>query len=246
MQVKINPLSARTGPVADGDKKGTPLIEQDFISAIKAAGIADTSNAITESGIATHECEIDPVELYQSATGRAIEKSEPSPEHWTDEIFSDMVGNGAEINTTKSINWESKGDKQLTEEQIAQLKKKYDVRNLSPQDYYNLMSDLTQMNVLSGEDCKGAHLSHTGISGQGFRFRPAGVPSLIRRFRTGDMTKFFETALENLLKNLAWIESDEYLKANGITEEERSADLEAVKKDIHTRQTMLDLMKQLQ
>ena len=244
MQVKINPLSlTRTSPISTNDKKGGTVTASDFIDAIMTAGMADTPTPSAGNGSAVSET--NPMELYQSATGRTIDKSQPSQKPWTDEMLAYIVGNGSEIDTTKTINWESKGDKQLTEDQIEQLKKKYDVTNLSPQDYYNLMTDLTQMNVLSGEDCKGAHLTHTGISGQGFRFRPAGVPSLVGRFQTGDMTKIFETALENLLKNLAWIESDEYLKANGITEEERLADLQAVKKDIHARQVMLDLMNQL-
>ena len=244
MQVKINPLSlTKTSPVSTNNKKGGTVTASDFIDAIMTAGTADAPTPSAGNGSAVSET--NPMELYQSATGRTIDKSQPSQKPWTDEMLAYIVGNGSEIDTTKTINWESKGDKQLTEDQIEQLKKKYDVTNLSPQDYYNLMTDLTQMNVLSGEDCKGAHLTHTGISGQGFRFRPAGVPSLVGRFQTGDMTKIFETALENLLKNLAWIESDEYLKANGITEEERLADLEAVKKDIHARQAVLDLMNQL-
>lgn len=245
MQVKINPLSlTRTNPVSTCDKKGASTVTaDDFIAAIKAAETTDVSDTGANGKAAVGET--SPMELYQSATGRMTDNA--SQKKWTDEMFAYMVGNGSEIDTTKEINWDSKGDKQLTEDQIAQLKKKYDVKNLSPQDYYNLMSDLTQLNVLSGEDCKGVHLTHThtSTSGQWFRFRPAGVPSLVGRFQTGDMSKIFETALENLLKNLAWIESDEYLKANGITEEERLADLEAVKKDIHTRQVMLDLINQL-
>ena len=244
MQVYMTPLSLpKTNVISTNGGKGVSIVASAFIDAIKVAGVADVSTTSTERRVVVNET--DPVEIYQSVTGRTIDKIEPSQKHWTDEMFAYIVGNGAEIDTTNKINWESNGKLQLTEEQITQLKKKYDVNNLSPQDYYNLMSDLTQLNVLSGEDCKGVHLTHTGISGQGFRFRPAGVPSLVGRFQTGNMTKILETALENLLKNLAWIESDEYLKANGITEEERAADLEAIKKDIHSRQVMLDLINQL-
>lgn len=41
---------------------------------------------------------------------------------------------------------------QLTDEQIGYLKENYDIKNMSKQDYYNLMADVTQMNVLSAED----------------------------------------------------------------------------------------------
>lgn len=40
---------------------------------------------------------------------------------------------------------------QLTDEQIGYLKENYDIKNMSKQDYYNLMADVTQMNVLSAE-----------------------------------------------------------------------------------------------
>lgn len=40
----------------------------------------------------------------------------------------------------------------LTDEQIGYLKENYDIKNMSKQDYYNLMADVTQMNVLSAED----------------------------------------------------------------------------------------------
>lgn len=244
MQVKIDPLSLPgTSAAFTNGGKGASIADASFLDAVRAVENADTPAARAENEAAGNETM--PLELYQIATGRRIDKGKPSQKHWTDEMLAYVVGNGAEIDTANKINWESNGEKQLTEDQIAQLKKKYNVKELSPQDYYDFMSDLTRLNVLSGEDCKGAHLTHTGISGQGFRFRPAGVPSLVGRFQTGDMTKIFETALENLLKNLAWMESDEYLKANGITEEERAADLEAVKKDIHSRQVMLDLINQL-
>lgn len=56
------------------------------------------------------------------------------------------------IDTTRKPNEESTGDKTLTDEQIASLREKYDVENLSPQERYDLMCDLTDMGVLSMRD----------------------------------------------------------------------------------------------
>lgn len=50
------------------------------------------------------------------------------------------------------IDWESDGTGSLTEKQIQYLKGKYDVEALPEADYYELLAELTEMNVLSGED----------------------------------------------------------------------------------------------
>lgn len=52
------------------------------------------------------------------------------------------------------IDWESDGTGALTENQIEDLKGKYNVEDLTETDYYNLLAELTEMNVLSGEDVK--------------------------------------------------------------------------------------------
>lgn len=62
------------------------------------------------------------------------------------------IESGTEISTEKPINWGADGTSQLTAEQIDYLKSNYDITNMTEQDYYNLMSDLTNMNVLSGEE----------------------------------------------------------------------------------------------
>lgn len=52
------------------------------------------------------------------------------------------------------VNWEADGTSQLTEEQIEYLKGKYDIENMTKEEYYNLMTELTQMNAISGKDVK--------------------------------------------------------------------------------------------
>ena len=93
---------------------------------------------------------------------------------WTDQTLAVFIGNGGEIpiDTEKTINWDSQGDQEITEAQIAELRMKYNLDHLSAQDYYNLLSDLTNMGVLSAEDCAGMHLA-SGSSG--ITFQPFAV-----------------------------------------------------------------------
>ena len=82
MQVKINPLSlTRTSPISTNDKKGGTVTASDFIDAIMTAGMADTPTPSAGNGSAVSET--NPMELYQSATGRTIDKSQPSQKPWT-------------------------------------------------------------------------------------------------------------------------------------------------------------------
>ena len=64
----------------------------------------------------------------------------------------------SKIDTSKSINWDSVGENKLTQEQIDRLKEEYDVENLTPQQQYDLLADLSNMGVLSGEDCRSFYM----------------------------------------------------------------------------------------
>ncbi|WP_333649128.1 hypothetical protein [Lacrimispora sp.] len=59
---------------------------------------------------------------------------------------------GEKISTEKHINWESQGLGTLTLQQLTYLKSTYDVKNMDGQSCYNLLSDLSNMGVLSGYD----------------------------------------------------------------------------------------------
>lgn len=51
-----------------------------------------------------------------------------------------------------NINWNADGSSKLTDEQIKDLKERYDVENLSKEEYYNLLTELVNLNVVSGDD----------------------------------------------------------------------------------------------
>lgn len=75
--------------------------------------------------------------------------------YFDDKIFAKDIGhrsNDSLIDTKKTLNWAATGSHSLTDAEIADLKQKYDITNLSPQDYYDIMADLTNLNAISSTD----------------------------------------------------------------------------------------------
>lgn len=66
----------------------------------------------------------------------------------TERNFASKIGVAEE----KSINWDADGSAKLTKEQVKDLKSRYDITDISKQDYYNLLAELTDMNVISAKD----------------------------------------------------------------------------------------------
>lgn len=227
---------------------------QDFFSAIVAAYDSAISPDVSRKEDQPSTEEIAPLERYQTITGRDVTEKDPSvtvKSWWCDKtlanfIAEDFTGNWAyPIDTTKTINWESKGDHKLTADEIAQLKDKYDVTNLSPQEYYDLMSDLTHMEVLSGNDVMGVHVKQFGsdinLTAKGLL--PQGMPAV----RQGNIINYLAVALSHLLEYWDWINSDEYKLTNShLSAEKQELCRAATQKDIQVRQNMLNVLNQLQ
>ena len=56
------------------------------------------------------------------------------------------------VSTDKPVNWDADGSSKLTQEQIDYLRSTYDLSDMSKQDYYDLLADLTNMNAISIKD----------------------------------------------------------------------------------------------
>lgn len=56
------------------------------------------------------------------------------------------------VELKNKIKWDSDGSCKLTDEQIKDLKERYDVEDLSEGEYYNLLVELVNLNVISGDD----------------------------------------------------------------------------------------------
>lgn len=244
MQIEAN-LQVRSAPLPPVTVLGNTA-GRDFLAALEAAGGVDTT--APEIPAASPIPETDPVELYQSITGRTIAEEPEKSAWWTDKTLADIIGGGrTNINTTKTINWSSQGDRKLTAEQITDLKGKYNVSNLSSQEYYDLLSDLTHLGALSGEDCIGAHLNT--FQGPQVVFTPHDEKILIRRlrpFQTGDMLSIFSCDLDILMNHLAWSGTEQCRQMNSSATPEEWAQYRAgIQKDIQCRQKVLDLLNQL-
>lgn len=74
--------------------------------------------------------------------------------YWDDEKFAYAMKHfdKVTISTANPINWGTTGEHQLTESEIEALKNKYDVANLSEQEFYDLMADLSHLNAIKPED----------------------------------------------------------------------------------------------
>lgn len=241
-------LSAASGRAVSG---------QDFLSVLNAAYRSAASPVIFIREEPPAVEEISPMERYQAVTGRSVMESDPGPvvqDRWRDEALAhytvgQFTGRWDDpIDTAKPINWQSAGDHILSAEEIAQLKEKYDVTNLSTQDYYDLMSDLTQLEVLSGSDVMGVYQanadSELGLNTTGLFTGAAGTVE--GRFQ-GNIVNYLTVAVSRLLGSWKWINSNESKVTDPhLSPEKRKLIRSAILKDLRPRQKVLDVLTQLQ
>lgn len=237
---------------------GRAALGQDFLSVFGAAYRAATSPAVSVQGEPPAVEEISPMERYQAVTGRSVAKNDPAPalqerdqERWRDEALAhftvgQFTGSWDEpIDTAKTINWQSPGDHALTAEEIAQLKEKYDVTGLTAQEYYDLMSDLTHLEVLSGSEVMGVHLTTAG-SELGFYTTGLFTGTVEGSFQ-GNIANYYAVVVSRLLESWKWLGSNEYKAANPhLSAEKKKYIRSAILKDLRPRQKVLDLLHQLQ
>ena len=79
------------------------------------------------------------------------EKGEPasSAEEYDYESISKTFLEILGVKLDTKINWNADGTSELTEDQIQYLQEKYDVENMSKSEFYNLMAELSGMNVIT-------------------------------------------------------------------------------------------------
>lgn len=94
--------------------------------------------------------------LQKNATAVETPMTRTSEVSAEDDTIEKLLGGLASADA--NFNWDSTGEHKLTSEQIQELKDKYDVNNLSDEDYYNLLADLTQMNAVSKGDLENINL----------------------------------------------------------------------------------------
>ena len=159
----------------------------------------------------------------------------------TEEIarrFYDTGNKVQGIDTTRKLNEESKGDQELTVDQIAQLKEKYDVENMSTQERYDMYCDLTDMGVLSVRDIMlgsvgTSPISTTTVVKQGSGMNTYNIPGsniyALRQAELKDAQFGYDYILKLMeqpdLDNSPWDKEniDNYLKRLPLIEHARAA-----------------------
>ncbi len=110
--------------------------------------------------------------LGQSGATASIQtESKKTSSDYYNETIDKLFGE-----TSNSVDWNADGTSTLTEQQIEELKSKYDVNNLSDEDYYNLIADLTNINVLSMGNI--SSMSTCNIPVNSFVFTPCTLEEL--------------------------------------------------------------------
>lgn len=162
---------------------------------------------------------------------------------WTDQTLAVFIGNGGQIpiDTDKTINWDSQGDMELSERQVLELRAKYDLDHMTAQQYYNLLSDLTHMNVLSAHDCASMHLS---TASSGISFLPFSVNGMTGLF-DGNLLDYLSSTLQQMQRNWQWIHSPEYDQSNLFGKDAKEEYRASLQQDIKTRENMIAILSQL-
>lgn len=126
-------------------------------SLARQAGVSELPN-IEKKSVPVVSREVDPVKAYEELTMREVDSIQRSSKsvygkEWDDKLLASFIGGlDTNIDISKAVNWNSTGDAELTNEQILELRSKYNLESLSPQENYNLLADLTNMNAISAED----------------------------------------------------------------------------------------------
>ncbi len=105
----------------------------------------DIANAYTDQKFHFGSCNI--FEMNSAINSTAIKD-----DNHLAVLIASLFGYTHPIAAYKPINWQADGKNSLLQDDIIDLKEKYDLENLSKQDYYNLLSDLSNLNVISADD----------------------------------------------------------------------------------------------
>lgn len=95
--------------------------------------------------------------LSKRADGSSARKTDRSLEEIYDEYIERQKKDASALPpggvvTKTPIDWDANGTSSLTEDQIAHLRATYDLSHMDKESYWNLMAELTDMNVISARD----------------------------------------------------------------------------------------------
>lgn len=229
MQTAIINSRSYTYPATGFGAKAEATVKSDFFGLLNADKVDDDSSvSMVVNGSEAESADVSEIyALMRSSVTKPNVKSSAVVDgiEWNDEILASWLSHFGEadaIDTSNKINWESTGDQALTDEQIAELKSKYDVTNLSPQSYYDLMSELTSMNVLSAGDISGMFITKMPLPKNGMLVKTDSAPQ--RNFEHRYYNNIIGKSKDNIEHNswlLRYVDSIEFNQMNNsITKDE--------------------------
>lgn len=196
-------------------------------SLARKAGLDEDQKSAATDSISASPNVVDPVKVYEEMTMQDVSKVQRSSKvvegtTWTDELLASFAGRGRDvIDTSKAINWNATGNATLTAEQISELRGKYNLNNLSPQEYYDLMADLTNMDAISAEDIHSMFLAKAPPMG----LYPAGTEfGSSKPFSRGNIFDSINSELNALHGVKKYMLTDEFWQRNPYTSKVEHSD----------------------
>ncbi len=162
------------------------------------------------------------------------EKGEPAPsaEEYDYESISKTFLEILGVKLDTKINWNADGTSELTEDQIQYLQEKYDVENMSKSEFYNLMAELSGMNVISHKDVENQFLRHEdpAVAAKGFVIIAANEHfsqwlnsgnNYLSRFQNEE--RMYDDWIQALLDERSSVQGSDILKARSYYEEQKES-----------------------
>ena len=139
-------------------------------------------------------------------------------EEWNDQQLAYCIDVKANLSLEKTINWNATGTDVLTQAQMEDLQERYDIENMSKQDFYNLLSDLTHLNVVSAQDCVHLFWEHSPEMNvpielyENYTQKHLEVNFFTRK--NSNLLQFMQLEYEHSLEMFNWINSRSFDERN--------------------------------
>lgn len=196
--------------------------------------IKNTSVSNTREKVAQYQDTLEQELLLRSRKhpleNKIEEKGESAPSAEEDDYesisktFLEILG----IKLDKKINWNADGTSELTEDQIQYLREKYDVENMSKSDFYNLLAELSGMNVISHKDVENQFLRYVDPATEGIiaaneyssQWMNSGN-NYLSRFQNEE--RMYDYFIQALLDGRSSVQASDILRARSYYEEQKES-----------------------
>lgn len=237
----VNPAMTNPQPSVDNQTSFLARLQEEHIAQLEQEQqILTATEAASHNSLESVEVPVMP-EVHEKVIIRGCA--------WDDKFFANSIDHFSHRVSTeeKTINWHATGTDVLTKAQEAELRERYDVQNLSEQDFYDLIADLTNLNVVSAEDCTRLFVKDFPV--EGALLTPSNLDEGYERVRFRDgwcnFLKFFDRELKYAQKFLEWLGSKSYTDYNPNKPVMQRNLTEATNREIVTFQKFLNIFQSI-